>query len=369
MNQQFYKNMALWVVILLMVLLLVTMLRQSQTAPSELPWSDFLAKVDSGEVESVTIEENHISGRLKGAGEFATYAPAVTESLLSELKDKQVHVAARPARESPIWQTILIYWFPFLLFIGLWVFFIRQMQAGGGKAMSFGKARARLLTENQQRITFDDVAGVEEAKQELEEIIEFLRSPRSSPGSAGASRRACCSSGPPGTGKTLLARAVAGEAGVPFFSISGSDFVEMFVGVGASRVRDLFEPGQEERALHHLHRRDRRRRASPRRGPRRRPRRARADAEPAPRRDGRLRVERGRDPDRGHQPPRRARPGAAPPGSLRPPRGRAAARPARPRSTILKVHTRRVPLAEDVNLDSDRARDPGLRGRRPRRTS
>jgi cell division protease FtsH len=245
MNQQFYKNMALWVVILLMVLLLVTMLRQSQTAPSELPWSDFLAKVDAGEVESITIEENHISGRLKGAGEFATYAPAVTESLLTELKTKQVHVAARPARESPIWQTILIYWFPFLLFIGLWVFFLRQMQAGGGKAMSFGKARARLLTENQQRITFDDVAGVEESKQELEEIIAFLREPKKFTRLGGRIPKGVLLVGTPGTGKTLLARAVAGEAGVPFFSISGSDFVEMFVGVGASRVRDLFLQGKK----------------------------------------------------------------------------------------------------------------------------
>jgi len=244
-NQQFYKTGALWVVILLMVLLLVTMLKQGQTAPLEIPYSEFLAKVEAGEVRSVTIEENHINGRFAPQGDFATYAPAVTEGLLQKLEAKGVEVVARPARESPIWQTILIYWFPFLLFIGLWIFFLRQMQAGGGKAMSFGKARARLLTENQQRVTFDDVAGVEESKIELEEIIAFLREPKKFTRLGGRIPKGVLLVGPPGTGKTLLARAVAGEAGVPFFSISGSDFVEMFVGVGASRVRDLFLQGKK----------------------------------------------------------------------------------------------------------------------------
>jgi cell division protease FtsH len=245
MNQQFYKNMALWVVILLMVLMLVTMLRQNQQTSTEIPYSEFLSRVDSGDVESVVIEENHITGRMKSAGEFATYAPTVTEGLLTQLKEKSVQIAARPAHESPLWQTILIYWFPFLLFIGLWIFFLRQMQAGGGKAMSFGKARARLLTENQQRVTFDDVAGVEESKVELEEIIAFLREPKKFTRLGGRIPKGVLLVGPPGTGKTLLARAVAGEAGVPFFSISGSDFVEMFVGVGASRVRDLFLQGKK----------------------------------------------------------------------------------------------------------------------------
>jgi cell division protease FtsH len=245
MNQQFYKNMALWVVILLMVLMLVTMLRQNQATTQEIPYSEFLSRVDAGDVESVTIEENHINGRMKSAGEFATYAPTLTEGLLTQLKGKNVQINARPARESPLWQTVLIYWFPFLLFIGLWIFFLRQMQAGGGKAMSFGKARARLLTENQQRVTFDDVAGVEESKVELEEIIAFLREPKKFTRLGGRIPKGVLLVGPPGTGKTLLARAVAGEAGVPFFSISGSDFVEMFVGVGASRVRDLFLQGKK----------------------------------------------------------------------------------------------------------------------------
>jgi cell division protease FtsH len=244
-NQQFYKSMALWVVVLIAILLVVTMFRQNQAAPAEISFSNFQQKLDGGEIQKVTIESSHISGELKSGGEFATYAPAVTEGLLEELKSKNVEVTARPARESSFWQTLLISWLPMLLFIGIWIFFIRQMQAGGGKAMSFGKARARLLTENQQRITFEDVAGVEESKAELEEIIAFLREPKRFTRLGGRIPKGVLLVGPPGTGKTLLARAVAGEAGVPFYSIAGSDFVEMFVGVGASRVRDLFLQGKK----------------------------------------------------------------------------------------------------------------------------
>ena len=245
MNQQFYKSMALWVVVLLVILLVVTMFRQNQAAPQEISFSSFQQKLDAGEIQKVTIEASHISGELKSGGEFATYAPAVTEGLLAELTAKNVEVTAHPARESSFWQTLLITWFPMLLFIGIWIFFIRQMQAGGGKAMSFGKARARLLTENQQRVTFEDVAGVEESKVELEEIIAFLREPKKFTRLGGRIPKGVLLVGPPGTGKTLLARAVAGEAGVPFFSISGSDFVEMFVGVGAARVRDMFEQAKK----------------------------------------------------------------------------------------------------------------------------
>jgi cell division protease FtsH len=244
-TQQFYKNMALWVVILLMILLLVTMLRQSQTAPAEVPFSKFLAQVEAGEVAAVTIEEGRIEGRLTSGQPFTSYAPAVTDKLLESLAAKNVELTARPARESPMWQQILIMWFPFLLLIGLWVFFMRQVQSGGGKAMSFGKSRARLLNESQQRVTFADVAGVDESKAELEEIIAFLRDPKKFTRLGGRIPKGVLLVGPPGTGKTLLAKAVAGEAGVPFFSISGSDFVEMFVGVGASRVRDLFLQGKK----------------------------------------------------------------------------------------------------------------------------
>jgi cell division protease FtsH len=244
-NQQFYKNMALWVVILVMILLLVTMLKQNQTAPPEIAFSDFLAQVENDQVREVTIEDGYIHGKFQEGGEFTTYAPSITDDLLAKLQSKKITITARPKPEGSFWRQVLIMWFPLLLFIGLWVFFIRQMQAGGGKAMSFGKSRARLLTENSQRVTFEDVAGVEESKVELEEIIAFLREPKKFTRLGGRIPKGVLLVGPPGTGKTLLARAVAGEAGVPFFSISGSDFVEMFVGVGASRVRDLFVQGKK----------------------------------------------------------------------------------------------------------------------------
>jgi cell division protease FtsH len=244
-NQQFYKNMALWVVILMVILLLVTMLKQNQTAPPEIAYSEFMEAVEDGQIKEITIEDGQILGTKRDGSDFTTYAPAITEDLLARLADRDVRTSARPKPEGSFWRQILVMWFPLLLFIGLWVFFIRQMQAGGGKAMSFGKSRARMLTENEQRVTFEDVAGIEESKVELEEIIAFLREPKKFTRLGGRIPKGVLLVGPPGTGKTLLARAVAGEAGVPFFSISGSDFVEMFVGVGASRVRDLFLQGKK----------------------------------------------------------------------------------------------------------------------------
>jgi cell division protease FtsH len=244
-NQQFYRNMALWVVILVMILLLVTMLRQTQTEAPQLAYSDFLEKIESESIESVEIEEGNITGRLTDGSTFRTFAPVVSEGLVADLHAKNIEIVARPKPEGSFWRQALVMWFPLLLIIGLWIFFIRQMQSGGGKAMSFGKSRARLLTENQHRVTFEDVAGIEESKVELEEIIEFLREPKKFTRLGGRIPKGVLLVGPPGTGKTLLARAVAGEAGVPFFSISGSDFVEMFVGVGASRVRDLFLQGKK----------------------------------------------------------------------------------------------------------------------------
>jgi cell division protease FtsH len=244
LNQQFYKNMAVWVVILVMILLMLTMFRQNEQVPPEKDYSEFLALVEQGQVDKVVMEEGYIRGETK-EGPFSTYAPSVTEGLLERLREHGVAVRAQPKPEGGFWRQVLIMWAPLLLIIGVWIFFIRQMQAGGGKAMSFGKSRARLLTENQQRMTFDDVAGVEESKVELEEIIAFLREPKKFTRLGGRIPKGVLLVGPPGTGKTLLARAVAGEAGVPFFSISGSDFVEMFVGVGASRVRDLFLQGKK----------------------------------------------------------------------------------------------------------------------------
>ncbi len=246
MSQQFYKNMALWVVILVMILLLVTMLRQTQTQPPEVAWSEFVLDVEEGRIESVVIEEGQIHGTRTDGTTFSSHGPAaLPDELLTQLRENTRSLKFQPKPEGSFWRQVLIMWFPLLLFIGLWIFFIRQMQSGGGKAMSFGKSRARLLTENQQRVTFEDVAGVEESKVELEEIIAFLREPKKFTRLGGRIPKGVLLVGPPGTGKTLLARAVAGEAGVPFFSISGSDFVEMFVGVGASRVRDLFLQGKK----------------------------------------------------------------------------------------------------------------------------
>ena len=245
MNQQFYKNMAVWVVILVMILLMVTMFRQGEQIPPEKDYSEFIALVEKGQVEKVLLEDGYIRGET-AEGPFSTYAPPeATGLLLERLRDHGVTIKAQPKPEGGFWRQVLIMWAPMLAIIGVWIFFIRQMQAGGGKAMSFGKSRARLLTENQQRISFDDVAGIEESKQELEEIIAFLRDPKKFTRLGGRIPKGVLLVGPPGTGKTLLARAVAGEAGVPFFSISGSDFVEMFVGVGASRVRDLFLQGKK----------------------------------------------------------------------------------------------------------------------------
>ena len=216
---------------------------------------------------------------------------------------------------------------------------MRQMQTGGNKALSFGKSKAKLLNTSGKKVTFEDVAGVEEAKDEVQEIVEFLKNPKKFQRSAAASPRACCSSARPGTGKTLLAKAIAGEADVPFFSISGSDFVEMFVGVGACRVRDLFKQGKKNAPciifLDEIDAVGRHRGA----GLGRRSRRARADAQPAPRRDGRLRLQRRRHPDRRHQPPRRARPGPAPPRPLRPPASSSTGRTSTAATGILKVHT------------------------------
>jgi cell division protease FtsH len=246
-TQDFYKKMAFWVVLVLMILLIVTVLRQGQPRATEVAFSEFLEKVENGEVEKVTIEGGQDGAKLDGTyidgSSFQTYAPAVTDQLLLTLREQQVAFTAKPT-ETSLWPH-LVMWAPFLLIIGMWLFVMRQMQAGGGKAMSFGKSRARLLNENQERLTFEDVAGIEESKFELEEIIEFLREPKKFTRLGGHIPKGVLLVGPPGTGKTLLARAVAGEAGVPFFSISGSDFVEMFVGVGASRVRDLFLQGKK----------------------------------------------------------------------------------------------------------------------------
>ena len=240
----FYKNLALWLVISLMVILLFNMFNHPGQSKQETSYSEFIAAVSDGEVNQVTIQGNDIYGKYKDGTAFRTFVPNDPD-LIRVLRDKGVQITAKAAEESPWFMTILISWFPMLLLIAVWIFFMRQMQAGGGKAMSFGKSRARLVSDSARKVTFEDVAGIEEAKEELEEIIEFLRDPKKFTKLGGRIPKGVLLVGSPGTGKTLLARAIAGEAGVPFFNISGSDFVEMFVGVGASRVRDLFVQGKK----------------------------------------------------------------------------------------------------------------------------
>jgi cell division protease FtsH len=243
----FGKNFALWIIIALLLVALFNLFQggANQGKQAQMAFSDFLADVKQGEISEVTIQGNTISGRTSDGRQFQTYAPDNAD-IVPRLEDTGVRITAKPAEESmhPL-LSVLISWFPMLLLIGVWIFFMRQMQSGGGKAMGFGKSRARLLTEKSGRVTFEDVAGVEEAKQEVQEIVEFLRDPQKFQRLGGKIPKGVLLVGPPGTGKTLLARAIAGEANVPFFTISGSDFVEMFVGVGASRVRDMFEQGKK----------------------------------------------------------------------------------------------------------------------------
>ena len=243
----FSRNLALWGIIALLVFALFNLFQGStpRSTASSLPYSDFLAAVESGDVIEVTIQGKSIKGTFRDRRGFTTYGPE-DSNLVPILTRNGVRINAVPTDDgTPSLWGILISWFPMLLLIGVWIFFMRQMQGGGGKAMGFGKSRARLLTEKSGRITFEDVAGIDEAKQELEEIVDFLKDPQKFQRLGGKIPKGCLLVGPPGTGKTLLARAIAGEANVPFFTISGSDFVEMFVGVGASRVRDMFEQGKK----------------------------------------------------------------------------------------------------------------------------
>jgi cell division protease FtsH len=218
---------------------------KNQTESTDPPsYSDFLGWVQEGRVEKVTIQGQDITYQILDGHTYKTYMPDDPD-LIGTLRENHVRILVKPQEESKWYMTLLISWFPMILLIAVWVFFMRQMQSGGGKALSFGKSRARLLTESQQKVTFADVAGIDEAKEELQEIIEFLKDPRKFTRLGGRIPKGVLLVGSPGTGKTLLARAIAGEAGVPFFTISGSDFVEMFVGVGASRVRDLFIQGKK----------------------------------------------------------------------------------------------------------------------------
>ncbi len=242
----FGKNLVLWVVIALLVVALFNIFNDSssRSTGSSYSYSSFLSEVENGKVSEVTIQGHNIKGKTTDGRTFTTYAPE-DSTLVSKLNTHGVIINAAPKEEGSMLMATLLSWFPMLLLIGVWIFFMRQMQGGGGKAMGFGKSKAKLLTEKHGRVTFEDVAGIEEAKEELEEVVDFLKSPQKYQRLGGKIPKGVLLIGPPGTGKTLLARSVAGEANVPFFTISGSDFVEMFVGVGASRVRDMFEQGKK----------------------------------------------------------------------------------------------------------------------------
>jgi cell division protease FtsH len=241
------RNFALWVIIVLLLLALFTLFQNpgQRTSSQDIPFSQLLTEVDANHVRDVVIQGPEIHGTFTNGSSFQTYAPN-DPTLVSRLYNGKVLITAKPPGDNVPWfVSLLVSWLPFIALIGVWIFLSRQMQGGAGKAMGFGKSRAKMLTEAHGRVTFEDVAGVDEAKQDLQEIVEFLRDPGKFQRLGGRIPRGVLLVGPPGTGKTLIARAVAGEANVPFFTISGSDFVEMFVGVGASRVRDMFEQAKK----------------------------------------------------------------------------------------------------------------------------
>ncbi len=228
---------------LLVFLLVWQLFNEPKSGSKDITYTDMLSHLNSGEITEVTIQGESITGKLANGNSFRAFAPK-DDDLIREFRERKVKITAKPKDDNP-WYMIFASWIPFLLLIGVWIFFMRQMQSGGGKAMSFGKSRARLVTDKSKKVTFADVAGVNEAKAELEEVIDFLKDPKKYTKLGGRIPKGLLLVGPPGTGKTLLARAIAGEADVPFLSISGSDFVEMFVGVGASRVRDLFSQAKK----------------------------------------------------------------------------------------------------------------------------
>ncbi|HPW17573.1 MAG TPA: ATP-dependent metallopeptidase FtsH/Yme1/Tma family protein, partial [Candidatus Aminicenantes bacterium] len=238
------RNLLFWIAAGVLIIVLWSFLQSPAMAKKDLAFSQFMSEVEARKVEEVTIQDNQLRGKFTDGQAFRTVLPAGYADLIKILRDNNVNIVVKDTARSPI-LALLMSWFPLLLLVVFWVFMMRQMQAGGSKAMSFGKSRAKLFSGQQKKVTFKDVAGVEEAEEELGEIIEFLKEPRKFTRLGGRIPKGVLLVGAPGTGKTLLARAVAGEADVPFFSISGSDFVEMFVGVGASRVRDLFDQGKK----------------------------------------------------------------------------------------------------------------------------
>jgi len=239
-----YRSVFVWLLIGVMVILLFNLLSTPRKTEEEIIFSDFMTRIEAGEVDEVVIKDSNITGRLKDGKRFSTYTTEYPD-LVKILRSKNVKITAKPAEQNPWYWNIFFSWGPIIFLVVVWIFFMRQMQTGGNRALSFGKAKAKLVSEKSVKVTFADVAGIEEAKGEVQEVIDFLKDPQKFQKLGGKIPKGVLLVGAPGTGKTLLARAIAGEAGVPFFSISGSDFVEMFVGVGASRVRDLFEQAKK----------------------------------------------------------------------------------------------------------------------------
>jgi len=248
---QFSRNAALWLFLVIVILLLYNVLQEPKQKGLEIPYSEFRQAISEGRVKDVVVKETEVLGNFRytanatDSTKFVSKSPPQDDELIKVLLANGVKIEAKPKEEESVYWVLLANWFPMLLLIGVWIFFMRQVQVGGGKALSFGKSRARLMEEGPSKVTFDDVAGIEESKSELEAIVQFLKDPKKFTKLGGRIPKGVLLAGSPGTGKTLLAKAIAGEAGVPFFSISGSDFVEMFVGVGASRVRDLFMRGKK----------------------------------------------------------------------------------------------------------------------------
>lgn len=245
------KNIVLWIVLLMMVAFLYSFIGKQETTASKISYSEFREYLDQGKIEEVVVKDNEVSGIFKEGfsnsktNKFIAYSPPNDQELVKVLRDSKVKFDGSPKDQDPWYLIVLAQWLPMILIIGVWIYIMRQVQIGGGKALSFGKSRARLLEEGEDKVTFKDVAGIEESKAELESIVQFLKDPKKFTKLGGRIPKGVLLVGSPGTGKTLLAKAIAGEAGVPFYSISGSDFVEMFVGVGASRVRDLFLKGKK----------------------------------------------------------------------------------------------------------------------------
>ena len=365
--KQSHKTLLLWIFLILMFLAVYNVFTNSQNA-RPVPFSEFIADVRANHVTWVQIKDRDVTYQRRATPasppeERATTGPINEWQLQNELIQHNIEVRNEKEDNNGFLTTLLVSWLPMLFLLGMFMFFMRQLQAGGGKAMSFGKSRARLVNDANNKVTFADVAGIDEAKDEVEEIIAFLKDPKKFRRLGGRIPKGVLLMGSPGTGKTLLARAIAGEAGVPFFSISGLGLRRDVRGRGREPRARPVRAGEKARAVHYLHRRDRRGWSSPRRGHGRRARRARANAQSASRGDGRVRCERWGDHRRGHEPTPMV---ALDPAILRP--GRfdrriTVPRPGRAgREQILRVHTRKVPLSPDVDLDVIARATPGFAG-------